>query len=144
MMKTARFHFRLAKLQKQKRALETEYDGAIKDARDRKDREREDELISTLMFERDLIDDEIFKLSSRQVTQLAERYLIPIPEFSTDSDEWTESSIDGLYRLSDQAIARLRSDIRRERKERHEHALMWLAALTGIIGALTGLVAVLL
>ena len=35
-------------------------------------------------------------------------------------------------------------DIRRERKERHEHALMWLAALTGIIGALTGLVAVLL
>ena len=111
MMEAARFHFRLTTLQKQKRAVESDYEGGIKAARDRKDRDRENALIGELMFECDLIDDEIFKLSSRRVTRLAERYLIPIPEFSTDSNEWTESTVDGRYRLSDQAIAELMSKV---------------------------------
>lgn len=142
MLEVVRFQFRLKNLQKRKRVLESKYDEAIKVAQGRKDRKREENIISEAMFERDYIDDAISNLSSRHVRLLAERYLIPIPEFDTDSSDWIESKIDGRFRLSDQAIATLRSDIRRERKERHEHTLMWLAALTGIIGALTGLVVV--
>jgi len=40
------------------------------------------------------------------------------------------------------AIVDIRSLVRRERKERREGMMLWLAALTGIIGALSGLLAV--
>jgi len=80
---------------------------------------------------------------SRRVKDQAEHYLIPIPKFNKDSPDWIESRIDGRYALSPEAVAKLRSAIRAERRERYEHAFRWLAALTGVIGALTGLAAVL-
>lgn len=91
----------------------------------------------------DQYDDEIQQITSIYFLKQAERLLIPKPPFSTKGPDWMESQITGLYRLAPDALHELRSRVRIEWKERREVSFMWLAAVTGIIGTLTGLVSVL-
>ncbi len=56
---------------------------------------------------------------------------------------WEKASTTGQYHLKAEALSALRSAIRREQKEKHEIWILWLAALTGLVGAITGFVAVL-
>lgn len=142
MIEKFRTNRRIRRLQKDKRKIDLEYGQTIKDARQSKDHDLEQKLIGERFFERDLVEDEIMKIVSHDLREKAERLMIPIPEFHKNSPDWERSRIDDRYQLSPQALAKLRSEIRREKKERHEYMLMWLAALIGIIGALTGLFAV--
>ena len=82
--------------------------------------------------------------------QKARRLRVPIPYIKnsdgTESDLWHEGRQTGGWYLSTAGIRRLRQEIRQELKDRHESRsryLVWLTALTGIIGSVTGLVAVL-
>ena len=70
--------------------------------------------------------------------------MLPVPPFSTKSEEWKESSFDGRYHLSSEGIIELRSALRLVRKERSELARSWLTSLTGLIGVLIGLLAIIL
>ena len=89
-----------------------------------------------------MIDDEIETLESRYLIESARQLVLPIPDFDMDSDTWKESKITRRVRLSKKAMVDMRSLVRKERKERREGIMLWLAALIGIIGALSGLLAV--
>lgn len=93
-------------------------------------------------MEEELVEDELMVLVSSYWISVAHRLLIPIPKYETEGDTWERARSTGRYYLTRPALAELRTAIRKEQKERHEVWLLWLAALTGLIGALTGLVAV--
>jgi hypothetical protein len=93
--------------------------------------------------ERCIAQEELSRVMSARIVTEARRLFIPVPEFKTENGAWIESEFPpGRRLLSIQAMSELRSAIRREKKERHEGWLLWLAAITGLVGALTGLAAV--
>jgi hypothetical protein len=68
---------------------------------------------------------------------------LPIPS-RNDDNLWTQcNKISDQYVLTNKGISELRSIIRSNSKEKNEVYVSFLVALTGIIGALTGLVAIL-
>ena len=93
-------------------------------------------------FEQLLADDEMIRLTSSYYLRLANRMLIPVPEFKTEGGAWMESQQTGHYHLTPQALHDLRATIRAEQKARREGWTVWLALGTGIIGALSGLIAI--
>ena len=57
-----------------------------------------------------------------------------------------EGSQTGGWYLTVSGIREVRAEIRQAQKSRHEqraHLVVWISAITGVIGAITGLVAVL-
>jgi hypothetical protein len=91
-----------------------------------------------------LIDDDISQLSSDYYEREAQRLLLQVPEFSERSDKWEKLAFTERWRLTRSTMLELRSAIRTERRERSEHARLWLAGITGVIGALIGLLAIIL
>jgi hypothetical protein len=101
-------------------------------------------------MEIELADDDISLLVTNRLTALAEDFLIPVPanvtkrgDFPEDDAAWIESPITGRWHLSRAAAADLRAAIRKEERERSELAFRYLAGMTGVIGTLIGLVALL-
>lgn len=79
----------------------------------------------------------------------ARRLRVPTPRLYTSdnqvSDYWCEGVTTNRWHLTDIGISALRNEIRIELKGRHEsrlHWVVWLSAITGVVGAITGLVAV--
>jgi hypothetical protein len=73
----------------------------------------------------------------------AQPLLLPTPSFTEDSSAWEEASTAVHYQLTRDAIAELRSAIRKEKKERRESWQAWVALTIGGVGALIGLVSAL-
>lgn len=88
-----------------------------------------------------MLTDEIARLVTDHLTEYANRLFIRTPE-RTDQTMWRESSCGEGRLLTDQGIFTLRVGVRAEQKERREFLVTVLASLIGIIGAITGLVAV--
>ena len=105
--------------------------------------ERED-LEGSFIAEERLYQDELRVLISNHLVSLAHRLFIPVPEVKREGGLWEQVSTTGQYYLTTSAPSELRSAIRRERKEKLEMWLLGLAACTGLVGAITGLIAVLL
>ena len=89
-------------------------------------------------------------LTSRLMSQ-ARRLRVPTPHFrnrdGSESDSWYKGSQTGGWALTTLGVNSLRHDIRLEKKSRHESLavyLPWLTAVTGVLGTITGLVAVLM
>ncbi len=93
-------------------------------------------------FEQLLADDEMIRLTSFYYLRLANRMLIPVPEFKTEGGVWVESQRTGQYHLTPQALHDLRATIRAEKKARREEWTIWLALGMGLIGTLSGLIAI--
>jgi hypothetical protein len=90
------------------------------------------------------IDAEIHHLTTQRLIEIADKYLVPHPEFDSKSGAWIQSDVSGRWHLTLETMAELRAAVRQERKERSESWRMWLAALTGLVGALIGLASLLL
>ena len=116
----------------------------IDDAQRRKDHETAQELMSELFFERDLIDAQIFALQTRRLRTLADKYLIPVPEFDADSGAWVESRVTGRWHLSPETAMKLRKEIDEEQRRIRDRWIAWFTAATGVLGAATGLASVLM
>lgn len=86
--------------------------------------------------------EEIDLFNSRRFCQIANRLMAPLPD-SKDKEMWQEQSYSRRRVLTSKGIWELKKFIRQEKRERREGYIVWLAALTGIIGAITGLSAVL-
>jgi|SRR5215211_392949 len=89
-------------------------------------------------------DEQVRVLHTEYLVGKAEQLLLPVP--SRDSSAWKTAMTGGRY-LNEEAIGTLRAAIREEKKSRREQILAWLPAVgtvTGIIGALIGLFAILL
>jgi len=86
--------------------------------------------------------EKIEALKTRRFRQIANRLMVPLPE-SNDKELWTDLHCAEGRALTDKGFWELKKLIRQEKRERREGFIVWLAALTGIIGASTGFAAVL-
>ena len=86
--------------------------------------------------------EKIDQLNSRRFCQIANKLMVPIPD-RNDKEMWQEQPFSRRRILSSKGIWELKKLIRQEKRERREGYVVWLAASTGIIGAFTGLAAVL-
>jgi hypothetical protein len=100
-------------------------------------------------FELGLLDEEREAWLSRQLVRQARKLRVPVPptkwNFETDEPEepWERGSYTGEYYLSETGYKQLRDAIREERKARREaraHMINWLAAWTGVLGALAAVI----
>ena len=79
---------------------------------------------------------------SQQIIRQARRLEIPVPEINDSDGTWQRGqSFEGRF-LTDQGVSQLRGLLRAERRERYESWSRWIALAIGLIGAATGLVAV--
>lgn len=141
MLENLIYHWKVRRLRREKRRLHNFYKGLSKKARvEKKSHEHHEEE----MMETELIDSELYLLHTQRLLEVAEDKLLPTPEFKTEGGAWEQSHLTGRWRLTMEAIAELRSDIRKEKRESSEHWRLWLAAWTGVIGALIGLTSVLI
>lgn len=146
MLDGIRHNLKLNRLQRNKRDIENHHDLRRKQAREQKKDEGGEEMEAIEADERmDLeeVDDEIARLLSARLREQADKYFLPEPPFTSESGDWIQSRITGGWHLSRKAIADLRAAIRKEQKERVELFLTLTASLTGIIGAVIGLVSLL-
>jgi hypothetical protein len=104
--------------------------------------EARERISSQEQFELSEIEDSVHRLETDKLWEEAKKLLVPIPRHD-DEGMWEESKFFGRYHLTVKGVNKLRSDIRAERRSRVEFFLSWSALLIGIIGALTGLIAVL-
>lgn len=102
-------------------------------------------------FESGLHDEEEDALLTGRLLASARRLRVPVPRLNasdgTPSPDWYQGSQTGRWYLTNPGITALRGEIRREQRARHEarsHWVVWTSSITGLIGALTGLVALLL
>lgn len=145
MLETIVYRWRLALLQRNKRKARRRLEARIEEAKAAHDPDAEQSLIADWFDETDLADDEIALLQSQYLQATADRLLLAVPGLE-DKTTWTKSSVhpNRVY-LSKEGVQAIRAQIREEkrfRREAREALLPWLAALTGLIGALTGFTAV--
>ncbi len=133
--------FDLWRANRKLKKLDKTFDPLIARAKKWGDEEEDEGLISELLMERDFID--IDSLISRRIIRRANGLDLPIPLYS-DKEAWERNRTTGAYYLTAKGRADLRSKIRKEKRERFEYWARWIVLLTGLIGAATGLVAVLL
>lgn len=143
------YRWRLWRLQSNWDDLSTKYreDAAVL----KKERKLDDaqQLDNEEFQEYQLHRDAVDALQTRYLVEKAERLDIPIPEFlhgpsqPGEVDAWKKSSINYQFHLTVKARAELRALIRKEKNERTETAFKWVPAVTGLIGALIGLLAIL-
>ncbi len=84
--------------------------------------------------------EEIDSLKTRRFRQLANKLMVPMPDYK-DEDLWDER-VCGGKNLTAKGFWELKKLIRQEKRERRDAFVVWVAALTGIIGVITGLVPV--
>jgi hypothetical protein len=96
-----------------------------------------------LHFRRELVDEQRALFQAR-LLRTARRLYLPVPRYTkTNADLWERSAASyGRMLLTDEGVRQMLDHIRAERMVRRDRLLAWIAPLTGVIGALTGLLAV--
>jgi hypothetical protein len=137
--------------QRKRRKLDKLYGRLISKAERGKNPEEVGSLGSEYRFERNLINDTINSLESSMIQERAERLGVPVPNYSPDHEAWEKGFQPNVVYLSLKTRAELRSQIRKERRERVEYWTLLVkdlivplvGLLVGLVGATIGLVSVL-
>jgi hypothetical protein len=140
---------RATRLKWEERNLQGHYARAIQSARESGDRAKVEQLEREEMHEVLSVREESAHLYTRTLLEEADALRVPTPNLSDSGGQetgfWEQGRHSGEQYLTTKGIAVLRSAIRAERRARWEdrgHMLAWITAITGLIGTLTGLVAV--
>jgi hypothetical protein len=119
--------------------------------KDRKDRDAIESLEGMHREELALINEEQSVILSNELTARAHRLNVSVPrvwdQFNQETPFWERGHRTGSYYLTELGIKAVRTEIRDEEKwriERRSRWITWISVLTGLIGALTGLLAILL
>lgn len=146
MFAEASYRCRLWRLQAARRKNSRMHDRELKKLKRAKASSDEiDAILADYSFEDDVIENDLMLLRSRHLVATASGLFIPIPENDEISKAWVPAQ-DGSGRrhLTLEAQSDLAAEIRKERSGRSERFRLWLAGLTGLVGAATGLAALLL
>jgi hypothetical protein len=130
-----RYRWELGKLEKECNRIENTFEKNRKGLRS----EELESLRAEVSDEIWPVFEKIDALKTRRFHQIANRLMVPLPE-SKNKELWKDLHYIGERALTDKGFWELKKLIRQDRREIRE----WLAALTGIIGALIGLAAVLM
>jgi hypothetical protein len=85
---------------------------------------------------------------TRKLVRVARSLRVSVPARpfgDDDSEHWILSQTNGDWYLTESGIGQVRDAIRSEarwRREQRSHYLAWVSAITGLLGTLTGLIAV--
>jgi hypothetical protein len=142
-LNTFSYRWRLWKLQRELGSLSRRLDHEYADAkRSGATTDKLSEIVADGRVDTDFVEDEIRNLESQYLREEAQRLLLSVPTFAPENKGglWKESTVSGRFYLNSEGIAQLRAATRKEKREKREAAVVWLAAITGAIGALTGLV----
>lgn len=138
------------KLSMRRKWLQSEYAKDIKAAQKNREFQRASEIESARRMELDFHDEEEDEYITNRLLDQARKFKVPIPRRynpdNTESDHWYEGLYTAQWYLTSLGVSALRSEIRKEQKARHEiraQWVVWLSGLTGLVGAATGLVALL-
>lgn len=105
-------------------------------------REDLDRVYSDWNFEEEYARDEVAIAETRFWTALAYRYFVSLPNAD---DQWERSEQIGARFLTPPALKALRAEVRKERAEQRQDwqfLLPWISTAIGVLGSITGLVAV--
>ena len=130
---------RIRNLLKKKEALKDYYGPLI---REEKDEESKNSLEGNWGSDLWEIEEEITGIENNKLIRKARSLHIEIPHVA-DGNIWEPALAFG-HNLTSNGKAYLSNEIRKIKKERQDTALRWGQLLTGLIGALTGLLAVFL
>jgi hypothetical protein len=158
MLDWLRYRYELAKLKKQNAQQLAPLDDAYFTARRaKKPRDEMNPLWEKLLDEHGVNRDRIALLETNYLTEQAQKCLLPIPapqdatvlgEPGDTSDRWRRSENCYELLLSEEGLRELRLALRADRRERLEIVRSWVATivpgLTGLIGVLIGLAAIIL
>ena len=142
MFSSIKLHWKLNRLFAERDQVRRTFRARIQSARKAgKSQEELHGINSEASYDDEMLTDEIERRVTDHLIEHANRLFITIPE-RTDQTMWRESSCGEGHLLTGKGIVTLRAGVRAEQKERREFIVTILAALIGIIGAITGLVAV--
>lgn len=134
----------------QRLLLDRAYAQDISAAQKAKDTSIVQSLQTDRRFEIDMHDEEEDAYVTKQLLKKARSLRVPVPhryeDDNSESEHWYEGRYTGGWYLTNRGIASLREEIRREQKARHEiraQWVVWVPALTGLVGTITGLIALL-
>lgn len=140
-----RFRWQLSKLQRSLRRIDRIFEKNIQTAhRENKHGQDVNKIREERHWETSLIDDEISILVTRYLLGRANRKFLPHPSHDEDKGYWNDAHQLGSRYLTSAGITELRRTLRAERADASGFWLSILSTLIGIIGALTGFVALLL
>ena len=143
MIEYIKFKLALRKFDKYKEEVRKNYNEEIKQAR--KEQKIGDDLrmIEHSAWAEDrMYNEEISIIVTQYLLKKARKHFLPIPP-REDTEMWEQcNQISTQFVLTNAGITEMRSILRTESKERREAILPYIAALTGLIGAATGLIAV--
>lgn len=128
----------IKKLLEEKRRTVSHFQSLRKEAEDSDEREY---LLNGEKHEVGMIDDEIYSLETQYLLEQARNLLLPMPKHDENEEYWEKSQFTRLYQLTRHGMQELRSTIRSEKRARREWIAVWVAGLIGLIGAISGLVA---
>jgi len=141
------FRLKLRRLQKEKARLYGVYAARQQECRRlNADDERIEQLNYLEHDEIGIIDEQIYQFYFERITAQAERSFISIPDLQESREDWEPARLTGRWRLRRRALQDLMAAIRNAKKDQQEARqakLIWVTALTGMFGALTGLISVL-
>ncbi len=139
-----RDHLTLYRLSRELDKTRRSYGRFIREAEtEKKSREDIGALIDEMRMECQYPQLEVDKFTTHRLLKTADRLLLPRPSYDYKSMWDTDNAQYGYPRLlTHEAMKIIRRNIRRERRERAEYYLKWVVPIIGIIGALTGLIAV--
>lgn len=132
--------WKIARLQRKAEKVRRDYRRRLLAA---KGEERERLSFEASHDEGELID-EIEHLQDRRLSDIARRYLVPLPDFDTkEGSPYEKSEHTGRWRLTRPEMHKLRSAIRAERKEAFESWSRWVALVMPIVSLVIAIVALL-
>ncbi|PQA84060.1 hypothetical protein C5F52_06350 [Limnohabitans sp. TS-CS-82] len=138
------------KLFLQRKKIDQIYSKEISMARKTGDHEKMRSLEQDYFFDIALHEEEEDAFLTNKYLSKARQLHLSVPHRNEDdgktSKYWYEGRYTGCFYLTPLGFASLRENIRQELKARHDaraHWAVWLSALTGVIGAITGLASVL-
>ena len=144
MIEYIKFKSALRKFDKYKEEVRNTYDQEIAQAR--KEQKSGDDLrmIEHSAWAEDrMYNEEISIIVTQYLLKKARKHFLPIPPIE-ETEMWEQcNQISTQFVLTNAGITKMRSLLRTEAKERREAILSYIAALTGLIGTATGLIAVL-
>jgi hypothetical protein len=143
------YRYQLSRLHKEKRNLSRSHQKAYDQATEQQKPKYElDRLVLSFADDWQIHADRVGILETTYLTSMAEKRRIPVPQGSLPldargNDKWRITKHGAAY-LNDDGIRELYVALRADRRERLELARSWLTSLTGLIGALIGLLAIIL
>lgn len=139
----------LHKLNSRRKKTKEKYSKEIEETRKTGNRDKIEEVKYYASSELGMLDDEISELITDRLISRAQKLYVPIPkkpipeagEVRPENEHWEQNEL-GNWHLKTKGIAEIRNLIRQEEKESREKIAFWISIIFGLIGAFTGLIAI--